>query len=554
MFRPFALLVLVAARLPAQHVTETIETPRGPCLVWAVPSGSSNLPADASYRRCALDRPPMPRLGQEMPPSPRFFPGAGSSLRIVVNPDGSVDQRLSRSSSRTHDVEFHEQALATIKRWQFEPGMRAGIPVRSTIELGIATDNRASDTVPMRLEWRYVPGWESDRLSGRWITEAPLTSFAHEQVDSVHAAMLRQLSAMGVIHPTRERGYCIASADSGASAEARVTRIARAVRRAIPQLDTGACVDTPTRVRILLPRVHRTENGRAVLYIAGAQLPRWPTGFDARAWPRWKGRCIGAVRGVETVPVTCDVEADVPREEVSYWRERLQQARSQARSPRSAREPVNVTVLATMYGAYGIDTFRVRLPRVPRFRNFAQRDSLPMLDSWFVWSPNRGDSTAYVVNGDPTGSGLRITPAQFDRAPETLGPSSHTSSDRPDRFVAFLLGGVGTRPLAPLTLCFGFCARRFVLDARRHTLQPIVRFRVASLRDVSRSLRGPLQLRVLVDPSPDGLIPVLVIASPAGKANYVFFLRDLGGGMWEWFVNYSADWMTREAFVYLVRR
>ncbi len=277
--------------------------------------------------------------------------------------------------------------------------------------------------MPARLEWRYALGGEHDMLAGRWIAEASSAPFAPGQIDSVHAAMLRRLSAMGVVHPTPQRSYCL-----------------------------------------LLPRVHHTENGRAVLHIAGAQLPRWPTGFDAQAWPSWTGRCVGTVRGRETVPITCEVSQDVPRKEQSKWYDKLRQPRPPARAARSDRDPVNV---------------------------------------WLVWSPQRRDSTAVVVHGDPSGSSLVITPAQFGSDAGAPRPSPYTGrSDVPDRFVAFLLGGVGTRPRAPLTLCFHSCARRYVLEPRIHTLEPHFRFGVASLRDVSRTPRGRLQLRVLSTPCP----------------------------------------------------
>ena len=548
MLRLPALLLLTVVQPPAQHPEEAIDTPQGRCLVWAVPA------SDAVYRRCALERPPTPRPNQAMPPSPRMVAGAGSSFRIVVNPDGAVDARLSRPSTRTQDVDFHDEALATIKRWHFGPGTRGGMPVRSMIDLEVLTDERPSDTMPARLTWRYVPGWDHDTLTGTWIGEAPLAPLTPGQVDSVHTAMLRQLATMGIVHPTGARRYCLASSDSGSAAAARVLRIAHAVRRALPDVDTGTCVDTPARVRLLLPRVHHTEQGRVVVYIGGTQLPRWPTGFDAQAWPRWKGRCVGVVRARQTVPVTCEITPDVPWAEQRTWYDQLRQP--PARAARSDQAPVTVTVLATMTGAYGIDTLRTRLARVPHFRDFAERDSVASQESWVVWSPVRSDSTAYVVHGDLSQSRLYATNAQYDRTPETLAPSTAAvAPEGPDRFAAFLLGGVGTRPRAPLTLCFGPCVRRYVLDARTHTLQPHIRFRVASMREASRSRRGQLELRVLVDPVSEGLMPLLVIAGPGGRASSVFVLRDRGGGMWDWHVNYRVgDWGTREALIYLVRR
>ena len=127
--------------------------------------------------------------------------------------------------------------------------------------------------------------------------------------------------------------------------------------------------------------------------------------------------------------------------------------------------------------------------------------------------------------------------------------------EQPDRFAAFLLEGVGTRPREPVSLCFGpGCTFRYVLEARRNTLKPLVRFRVSALRDVSKTTRGQLQLRVVMDPVPEGLMPILVIAGPATPQPHAFFLRDLGGGIWDWNWTFSPDWTKQEALVFLVRK
>jgi hypothetical protein len=456
----------------------------------------------------------------------------------------------------TGDEESHAQILATLKRWRFEPGERAGVRVRSVFDIDVRTDQRGSDTLPARLEWRYVAGVERDSLVGRWITDAPLAPFAAEEVDSVHVAMLRNLVHTRVVVPTKDRTYCLAINADGHDKE-RLMRIARTLRTVIPGLSTGDCTDTENRVRLALPRVYRTEDGRAVLYVRGAQLPRWPTGFDARAWPRWAGRCIGMVQERVPVTVTCDIGPDAPWEERSPWYDRRPQPRPPARSPRSDEEPLQLTLIATMAGAYGLDTLRASVRGVPQLREIAVSDSVPAPRSWLVVSPT--DSNAFVVHGNPTERDLRITRAQI-RALGRAVPSSLTAAPHaqgPDEFVAFLLGGVGQPPLGPVTLCFSLsCRRRYDLDPARHTLtQPAVRVSVASLREASRTPLGVLQLRLIVDPVPDGLTPLVVIAGPRGVVSSALLVRGLGGGLWQWGLSASGfDWMTSDVLVYLVRR
>ncbi len=555
MIRFASLLVLLAVRLPAQGGLEIIDTPQGRCVVWGSPTGGSSS-KDLSYRRCALDRIPVLRDGSEMLPSPRVSLHAGGGFRIIVNADGSVDTSLTRATTMTGDEESHAQILATIKRWQFEPGERAGIRVRSVFDLDVRTDRRPSDTLPARLDWRYASGVERDSLVGRWVTEAPLEPLAEDAVDSVHVAMLRQLVRMRVISPRKDRDYCLAIESDG-DAKPRLQRVARAVQSVIPGVGVNACVDTPNRVRLLLPRVHRTENGRAVMSVRGAQLPRWPTGFDARAWPRWAGRCIGVVQSREPVTVTCDIGPDAPWAERSPWYDPRPQPISTARAPRSADEPLQLTLIATMSGAYGLDTLRAIARGVPHLREIAVHDSVRTPGGWLIVSPT--DSNALVVFGNPTERDLRIIRAQV--TPQGMAvPSSQTAvapAKGPDPFAAFLLGGVGQRPLGPVMLCFGLsCRRRYDLDPERHTLtEPQLRLSVASLREDSRTPLGLLQLRLIVDPVPEGLTPLVVMAGPHGKVSRALLVRGVGGGVWQWNMDASGlDWTTAEVLVYLVRR
>lgn len=557
---PLILFALSAEHLAAQNSAETIDTPRGPCGVWAMPMGGSTFPRDASYSRCALDRAPSPRSESITPPIPMFEGHIGGWIRVVINADGTVHPTLTRMATESGDPDDVDALLTHVKSWRFEAGARAGANVRSAIDLEVRTDRRASDTLPARLEWRYVAGWDRDSLLGRWVTETPPSSLDDQQLDSVHVALLRRLVMNNVITVAPTRHYCLASADSGKTSVARLARIARAVRRDIPQLATTNCVDTRERVRVELPRVQLTEQGRVVMRLAGAQLPRWPTGFDTRAWDRWTGRCVGTVRGRESVALRCDVVPVAPYAETSQWNGRRREqppARAQRSEKLDDTDRVQLAVLVTMTGAYGIDTIRSVVNRVPRLQDVARVDTVDALTSWVVWSPTNHDSSAMVVHGALGFGRLQLTaPALSKWAPDSSRtPSTAAATQRREPVVALFLDGVGTRPVEPLMLCYSSCDRRYELNPSRHSLPPVARFRVASLRDVTRSARGHLELRVQLNPLPEGAMPIVVFNTRDGKTLTASFMRDLGGGVWDAALEYQDfDYTTLDGLVYLIRR
>ena len=140
-----ATLTGVAVPLDGQSVYDSVRTGSGYCHLWQMPPGGSDFPQDASFTRCALDRPPILRHAPAVPP-PRIGFYAGGSFLIVVNPDGSVDQDRTRASTIGEDREFHERALEAIRRWHFAPGVRGGKPVRSAFPLWIVSSTR-NDTL-----------------------------------------------------------------------------------------------------------------------------------------------------------------------------------------------------------------------------------------------------------------------------------------------------------------------------------------------------------------------------------------------------------------------
>lgn len=563
------LLAAVTSSLPAQSPFDSIDTSRGRCAVWTMPVGGSNFPQDAAYSPCALDRAPVLRPNAPMPASPRFAGGAGASYRLIVNSDGTVDSALSRSMTITFGsafgnftYDFADQALRTMQRWRFRPAVRAGRPVRSAVDLAVVTDQRAVDTLPAHLEWRHVSGTDGDSLIGHWVNDPPLPPFSPAAIDSARAALVRQLATMRVVLPNAARRYCLALADSAerrdSASAARLAGLTRVLARHVDDTPEDTCVDAADRVRLALPRVQRIEDGGAMLETTGAQLPFWPFHFDTRAWARWRARCAGVVRDDAPASMECDVTPDVPSRELSEWYvgQPREGRRPPPRRPTRDDEPVTLTVLARMSNAYGIDTLRARVEQVPSLSEHAVRDAGPLCNRYSAWAP--GDSGIIVLYGDFADRSLRVARTNPRAAPqEAADPDCAALTGREPTLAAFMLGDVGTRARAPVTLCVGSCARRYVLDPERHVLaeRPHLRFSIASLTEQPQRERDNLQFRIIVDPVPEGLVPLVIVDDPRAWAPAAWVMYDLGGGVWDWRVHYTDAWTrARSVLVYLVRK
>jgi protein TonB len=94
----------------------------------------------------------LPKVKKRVPPGyPQAAQGAGVQGAIwvegIVNTDGRIrEARVARALDpllrRTFGV--NEEALETVKKWQFEPAKKDGIPIRVlvTIELTFRLDRR----------------------------------------------------------------------------------------------------------------------------------------------------------------------------------------------------------------------------------------------------------------------------------------------------------------------------------------------------------------------------------------------------------------------------
>jgi len=303
-----ALTLGAPLTLRAQAYNDSVVTPRGICHVWAGIPGGSTWSRDSSYDRCALDRAPVLAPGSRMPPSPFDEGGANGSFTVVVNADGSVDSSLTRAWSIGMDSAFYRQILQTMRRWRFVPGLRAGKGVRNGVWLEVVTPKWRDDTLAARMEWSYRTGALADTLLGKWVREPDPEPFAAGRTDSIYVGVIRRLVAMQVVTRGPSSRHCLVVAEADPIRRARLTAIARrllADRNGDGVFAGSGCEADSNAIRLTLPRVHRTEDDRAVVYPSGDRLLEWPRNLHGERWKRWTGRCIGAADGSGPVSMDC---------------------------------------------------------------------------------------------------------------------------------------------------------------------------------------------------------------------------------------------------------
>ena len=557
--RVFPLIAVALAPLAAhaQAVFDSVRTATGYCHIWQMPVGGSDFPQDASYRRCALDRLPV-RRETPPPPPPRWGPDGTSSYLVVVSADGTVDPDRTRGMTRGVDTVFYRRALETIRRWRFEPGVRDGKPVRSAFAIEIMSDSRI-DTIPSRLEWEYREGPVSDTLLGRWVREVPLPAFIQSQVDSVHVAMVRRLIRIQAILPADGRWYCVLLPRGDSTAHARATQLLQHMVPALARsLAPNGCERSPGTLRFVLPRVYHTEGGRAVLYPRGDFLASWPPGLEGDSWRAWQGRCVAEVPATRlaSVEIDCAANPEYTDDEMRAWRNRRPQfgGGTPYRTYKSG-DSVRVTVLATTTEAYTTDTLRSVVRSLQELDEHSIRDPNLPCGGWSAHSTQDGE--VYVVTGDPTSNWLHITQATTRPAPTPRGPMRcGTQEPRTSEFTALLLGGIGDKATAPVTLCYSRCARTYVLDPARHTVAETahVRFRFGDLRAESR-VGEYLLVRIVVEPAPRAMLPIVIVRSQSRWPTSAWIARRVGSNAWDYTVTrgdgYAVD---DEIYVYLIAR
>jgi hypothetical protein len=120
--------------------------------------------------------------------------------------------------------------------------------------------------------------------------------------------------------------------------------------------------------------------------------------------------------------------------------------------------------------------------------------------------------------------------------------------------VAFLLGDLGDRPNAAITLCFANCARSYTLNPSQHTLVDRAQFtfRLKDLREETR-VGEQLRIRILVDPLPKDLVPMIRIGDQTSGDFWI--PNHISPNVWDYDVIYSGGYSPDTVVhIYLVVR
>jgi hypothetical protein len=464
------------------------------------------------------------------------------------------------------DRRFDLGALETLLQWRFEPGIRNGRPVRSGFRLHLKSDFR-NDTLPARLEWTYKEGVNEDSLTGTWIVEAPPPPYTTEQLDSTYAGLLRQLVAMKVIRPGERRPwdlhpYCLVLESGDSVAHARLAQLANSILYPRPagvvmyhgpqqRLAPYACERNPSALRIVLPRVHRTESHRAVLQPSGDYLRDWPPGFEGRTYRTWSSRCVADVPPSGTVHVGCWIYGDAGPEE-EHREQRSTTGATQPDPP--SGDSILLTVVAMTRGAFQKDTLRTRVAEAAPLSTRAVRDPKPPCGAWAAYS-QQASGKLYIIKGDLEGASLTIARVTTGRSPADFRASACGAQDvRYSELVAFLLGDLGDPIRSPIVLCYGVpdCTRPYLLDPARHTLarKAHLRFKISDLRPETR-VGDQLVFRIYTDRALPNLLPFVLIQS--GDHWHASFPRRINTQEWEHGVTFGDGYKPdTEVRVYLL--
>lgn len=562
--KPGELGVLIAAMglsvpvadLPGQEVTSEVPPP---CEVRAGIPGGSDPEEDFAYNRCALDRGPDLLPGQPAIPQPLLGRSAGGSVQIVVEPDGSVDRRLTRPWTASSDTFFNRELLETIRRWHFAPGVKNGQPVRSGFTLYVKSALR-NDTLPSVLDWEYRRGFNRDTLFGTWRVTGLPSPFTTPQLDQIYEALFRRLAEMHVVRSDLRASYCVIPLDADSARRARLARILDdllegGVYRPANVAQPG-CERDVRSLRLVVPPIHRTENQRVVWFPRGDYLSRWPPGLDGRRWPSWQGRCVGVLVASDSARVECGVSPLIWDPDVGPRR-----SGNPLDWPRSDEDPIRIAAVATTHGAFTTDTLLGEVPEIRRLSKHAVSERHRRV-CWRVRSrqaystQNSGSMYVLVTEREPASfrADVEIRGVRFSRAPSDFGGVTCPEEEAVDRFVAaFRLGDLGDAPSREITVCVDqpACRGAFVLDPTRDIMADSAHlvFRVGDLRPASR-VSERLMFRIYLDRTIPDAQPLAIFRR--GDRLSAHLLYGTGLDQWDYSVITGHDPDT-EVRIYVLR-
>lgn len=514
-----ALCVIVAA---GPGGAQSVEPARCPELI--VIPGLSN-PEDRVPHRCNLDGPSALLSTLEAVPVPMYYPEVQGRISVVIDVDGRADADFTRPLTGSLDSHFHRQLMEAVKGFRYQPGTVDGSPARFGFDLAVRTGRRA-DTIPQRLEWRYVSGIIEDSLVGAWEeieAEPPLTP---DQLAMVGRELTRTLREMQVLIPDHGRSYCLLL-DGGPQ-----PNLERAVREAFQEgaghwsggiLSLPGCeIDVEFR-RFRIEAPVRSGGGRTVVRASGDFLHNWPPGLDGQWWRAWTARCVVPDAPEEWDGTRCDVGPVYSGDAtIDGW------ARAILPEPSNPDAPVSVSVEVTTVGAFRTDTLVASIPEIP---------SLAERAVFLSGTRSCRGGTSYMADADRETEGEIVAWLRFpDRFPRGIlhllavrrreadsrfpGYRCDDSERVEERSAVFTLGGVGLplRGAARVCVIEPDCSLSFYLDPETHELAvaPHVSFRLGDLRDSARH-GTHLHFRVRVDRAISGLVAFAVMQTPGDR-------------------------------------
>lgn len=556
-----ASTVSLSAASPAtatDKLQDSIVLQKRVCRVWSVPSETSKFPRDASYNACALDKTPVLVSSAAMPGAPRINRAVTANFVIVVNADGSVNRELTSFGGGLLHVEYLNAIQDSMSHWRFTPGMRGGIAVRSARSLRIESTGVRVDTITASIDWTYRANAGTDTLSGRWVVRAPLPQLTAAQTDSMYMTFLYLLAVKRVMvaNTFSRLQYCLVVQNGDSAAQVRITNRARYMgvngRQYDPGIDTPppfyfagyGCERTAEPLRIILPPIRRSEEGKVVFETGGDFLPNYPLNANGRSWRGWKARCNGAIP--ERMPITLDCEIGVgePYIEWSNWYRDEQQNRARAlqnaRTSRPGGDSTWITALVATDGGTQRDTLRATFASIPMITERAVNDTLAPCGSSAAFTSQSDSADVWVIHGNPyrylNAGGMQITLAKRTSAPQTQRERTcFPEKAHMAKFAAFIAGGMGGKATAPVTLQFSNEKDPYIIDPAKHTIaqQPHLTFRISDLKAETRNGKN-LHIILRVGPERPSMIPVIVFpdANPARRYQAVLG-ESVSGDRWE---------------------
>ncbi|MEO7998843.1 MAG: hypothetical protein ABI852_15440, partial [Gemmatimonadaceae bacterium] len=518
---------LVGPATAKDQLQDSIVKNKRVCRLWSMPSESKRFPQDASYSPCALDKAPVLISSSVMPGAPRVNRTVTGNFVIVVNADGTVNRELTRFGSGLLETEYLNAIQDSMSHWRFSPGMRAGIAVRSARNLRIESSGARVDTVTAGLDWTYRTSAENDTLSGRWVVRDPLPPLTAAQTDSMYMTFLYLLAAKRVMFANFFDGtrYCLVVQNGDSAAQARITNRARYMgvngKGYDPGIDTPppfyfagyGCERTAEPLRIILPPIRRSEEGRVTFETGGDFLPNYPPGLDGRSWRSWRARCTGAIP--ERLPITleCGIDRGSPFRAFlgRYESEQLEKEHLAKRARPGGQDSTWITAIVTTRGAVQNDTLRATMSRIPMLAN-QLIDTTWSCGVFSAFVTARDTSAVWLINGNPFTPDTRI--ARVGRNPPSLqrpAPCTPQAKAAAATYRAFVASGIGGKTPAPITMLYTTAERAYVIDPARYTIveQPPLKFRVSDLRPATRTGER-LSIRLRIETAQTDVIPIVV--------------------------------------------